>query len=116
MKRPGYNLDYSDYAKMGIAEKVSRSYAEKKSERKEQSEVVMKAISEHMNDVIAKEPEASFVVENQYYGKRNNSELHQKCIQAIKEAAAASDFYSGRDKEEICRNERGYSFNDYICL
>ena len=51
VKRPGYNLDYSDYAKMGIAENVSRSYAEKNLSE-EQSEVVMKAISEHMNDVI----------------------------------------------------------------
>lgn len=100
VKRPGYNLDYSDYAKMGIAENVSRSYAEKNLSE-EQSEVVLKAISEHMNDVIAKEPEASFVVENQYYGKRNNSELHQKCIQAIKEAAAASDFYSAETKKRF---------------
>ena len=100
VKRPGYNLDYSDYAKMGIAENVIYSYAEKNL-NEQQTEVIMKAVSEHMNLVIAKEPEASFVVEDQYYGKRNNSELHQRCVQAIKEAAAAADFYSAETKKRI---------------
>lgn len=100
VKRPGYNLDYSDYAKMGIAENVIRSYAEKNL-NEEQTDVIMKVVSEHMDQVIAKEPEASFVVEDQYYGKRNNSELHQKCVQAIKEAAAAADFYSVETKKRF---------------
>ena len=48
VKRPGSSIDYSDYAKMGIAENVARSYAEKNLST-EQAEVIMKAVSEHMD-------------------------------------------------------------------
>ena len=48
VKRPGSSIDYSDYAKMGIAENVARSYAEKNLST-EQTEVIMKAVSEHMD-------------------------------------------------------------------
>ena len=100
--RPGGTLVYSDYAKMGIAENVVRCYAEKNLSE-EQTEVIMKAVSEHMNQVIDKEPEAEIVDENLYYGKRITDEQNQRAyrmiLQASKEFVANSDFYSDEKKK-----------------
>ena len=90
VKRPGSSIDYSDYAKMGIAENVVRSYAEKNLSE-EQTEVVMKAVSEHMDQLIDKESEASFVVEDRYYGKQYTGDAWVKLKQYIKDMAADSD-------------------------
>lgn len=102
--RPGSTLVYSEYAKMGIAENVVRSYAEKNLS-KDQAEVIMKAVSEHMNQVIAGEPEAEIVDENLYYGKRIMDEQYQRlyrmCRQEVKEAAASADFYSEETKKRF---------------
>lgn len=113
VKRPGGTLVYSDYAKMGIAENVIRSYAEKNLSE-DQTEVIMKAVSEHMDQVIDKEPEAEIVDENLYYGKRIIDEQYQRmyrmCLEAIKELVANSDFYSEEKKKrhaeyvEMCLN------------
>ena len=104
VKNPGSNLDYCDYAKMGIAENVVRSYAEKNLSE-EQTEVIMKAVSEHMDQVIDGEVKADIVDENLYYGKQYTSEEYQKlyrnCRQAIKEAAATADFYSEATKKKF---------------
>ncbi|WP_304408288.1 hypothetical protein [Bacteroides acidifaciens] len=104
VKQPGGTLVYSDYAKMGIAENVIRSYAEKNLSE-EQTEVIMKTVSEHMDQVIGGEPEAEIVDENLYYGKRITDEryqkLYQNCRQAIKEAAVAADFYSEETKKRF---------------
>ena len=102
VKNPGSNLVYSDYAKMGIAENVARSYAEKNLSE-EQTEVIMKAVSEHMDQVIDGEAKAEIVNENLYYGKRYTGEeyerLHQMCLEAAKEAVANADFYSAEKKK-----------------
>lgn len=102
VKRPGGTLDYSDYAKMGIAENVVRSYAEKNLSE-EQAEVIMKAVSEHMNQVIDKEPGSEIVDENLYYGKRITGEEFdrqlRKLYEAMKEFVANSDFYSEEKKK-----------------
>ena len=90
VKTPGSMLDYIDYAKMGIAENVVRSYAEKNLSE-EQTEVVMKAVSEHMDQLIDKESEASFVVEARYYGKQYTGDAWVKLKQYIKDMAADSD-------------------------
>lgn len=104
VKGPGSTLVYSEYAKMGIAENVVRSYAEKNLS-KDQAEVIMKAVSEHMDQVIAGEPEAEIVDENLYYGKRIIDEqyqsLYRMCRQAIKETAATADFYSEETKKRF---------------
>ena len=100
--RPGSTLVYSEYAKMGIAENVVRSYAEKNMS-KDQAEVIMKAVSEHMDQVIAGEPEAEIMDENLYYGKRIVDEQYQRAyrmiLQASKEFVANSDFYSDEKKK-----------------
>lgn len=102
VKRPGGTLVYSDYAKMGIAENVVRSYAEKNLSG-EQADVIAKAVSEHMDQVIAGEPEAEIVDENLYYGKRITDEQYQRAyrmiLQASKEFVANSDFYSDEKKK-----------------
>ncbi len=102
VKKPGSNLDYSDYANMGIAENVTRSYAEKNLSE-EQTEVIMKAVSEHMDQVIDKEVKAEIVDENLYYGKRITGEefdrLFRKLYEASKEFFANSDFYSEEKKK-----------------
>lgn len=102
VKNPGSNLVYSDYAKMGIAENVTRFYAEKNLSE-EQTEVIMKAVSEHMDQVIDGEAKAEIVNENLYYGKRYTGEayerLHRMCLEAAKEAVANADFYSAEKKK-----------------
>lgn len=102
VKQPGGTLVYSDYAKMGIAENVIRSYAEKNLSE-EQTEVIMKAVSEHMNQVIDKEPEAEIVDENLYYGKRITDKEFERAyrmiLEASKEFVANSDFYSEEKKK-----------------
>ncbi len=102
VKSPGSNLVYSDYAKMGIAENVTRSYAEKNLSE-EQTEVIMKAVSEHMDQVIDKEVKAEIVDENLYYGKRITGEefdrLFRKLYEASKEIFANSDLYSEEKKK-----------------
>lgn len=90
VKRPGSSIDYSDYAKMGIAENVARAYAEKNLST-EQTEVLMKAVSEHMDQVIAKEPEASFIVEDCYYGTRYSGGVWDELKQYAKDMVAKSD-------------------------
>lgn len=102
VKKPGSNLVYSDYAKMGIAENVTRSYAEKNLSE-EQTEVIMKVVSEHMDQVIDKEAEAEIVDENLYYGKRYTGEayerLYRMCLEEAKKAVANADFYSEEKKK-----------------
>lgn len=102
VKRPGGTLVYSDYAKMGIAENVVRSYAEKNLSE-EQTEVIMKAVSEHMDQVIDGEPETEIVDENLYYGKRITDEqslrAYRMILQASKEFVANSPFYSEEKKK-----------------
>lgn len=102
VKQPGSNLVYSDYAKMGIAENVVRSYAEKNLSG-EQADVIMKAVSGHMDQVIDGEVEAEIVDENLYYGKRVTGEefdrLFRKLYEARKEFFAKSDFYSEEKKK-----------------
>lgn len=102
VKRPGGTLVYSDYAKMGIAENVVRSYAEKNL-TEEQAEVIMKAVSEHMDQVIDEEPEAEIMDENLYYGKRITDEQSQRAyrmiLEASKEFVANSPFYSEEKKK-----------------
>lgn len=90
VKQPGSGLVYSDYAKMGMAENVVRSYAEKNLSA-DQTEVVMKTVSEHMDQVIAKEPEASFIVEDCYYGKRYSGGVWAELKQYAKDMVANSN-------------------------
>lgn len=101
VKQPGSGLVYSDYAKMGIAENVVRSYAEKNLSE-EQADVIMKAVSEHMDQVIDGEVKAEIVDENLYYGKRVTGEefdrLFRKLYEASKEIFAKSEFYSEEKK------------------
>lgn len=102
VKKPGGNLVYSDYAKMGIAENVTRFYAEKNLSE-EQTEVIMKAVSEHMDQVIDGEVKAEIVDENLYYGKRITDEelqrAYRKLLEASKEFFANSPFYSEEKKK-----------------
>ncbi len=102
VRRPGATLDYSDYAKMGIAENVVRSCTEKNLSE-EQADVIMKAVSEHMDQVIDGEPETDIVDENLYYGKRITGEeydrLFRKLYEASKEIFANSDLYSEEKKK-----------------
>lgn len=102
VKRPGGTLVYSDYAKMGIAENVVRSYAEKNLSE-EQTEVIMKAVSEHMDQVINGEPETDIVDENLYYGKRITGDefdrMLRKLYEASREFVANSPFYSEEKKK-----------------
>ena len=90
VKQTGSGLVYSDYAKMGIAENVVRSYAEKNLSE-EQADVIMKAVSEHMDQVIDGEPEASFVVEDRYYGKRYSGGVWAELRQYAKDMVANSN-------------------------
>lgn len=63
----------------------------------------MKAVSEHMDQVIDGEAKAEIVNENLYYGKRYTGEeyerLHRMCLEAAKEAVANADFYSAEKKK-----------------
>lgn len=63
----------------------------------------MKAVSEHMDQVIDGEAKAETVNENLYYGKRYTGEayerLHWMCLEAAKEAVANADFYSAEKKK-----------------
>lgn len=69
-KRAGSNLDYNDYAKMGIAENQVRAYAAENL-TEEQAEVVNRTVSGYMNHMIQEEMELSYVIEDRYYGKRD---------------------------------------------
>ncbi len=89
-KRAGSNLDYNDYAKMGIAENQVRAYvAENLTE--EQAEVVNRTVSGYMNHMIQKEMESSYVIEDSYYGKRDVNDDIAAIKQYTKDMVAKSN-------------------------
>lgn len=90
LKIPGSSLDYIDYAQMGIVENTIRSFA-KENLNEEQTELVLKTVSDHMGNMISKELEESFVIDDRYYGKRDNGDVVQRMQQYIKDMVAKSD-------------------------
>lgn len=89
-KRAGSNLDYNDYAQMGIAENQVRAYATENL-TEEQAEVVNRTVSGYMNHMIRKEMEASYVIEDRYYGKRNVGDDIAAIKQYTKDMVAKSN-------------------------
>lgn len=89
-KRAGSNLDYNDYAKMGIAENQVRAYAAENL-TEEQAEVVNRTVSAYMNQMIQKEMEPSYVLENSYYGKRDAGDHIAAIKQYTKDMVANSN-------------------------
>ncbi len=63
----------------------------------------MKAVSEHMDQVIDGEPETEIVDENLYYGKRFTDKrfekLHRQILEYRKEVIANSNDYSEAQKQ-----------------
>lgn len=89
-KRAGSNLDYNDYAKMGIAESQVRAYAAENL-TEEQAEVVNCTVSSYMNHMIQEEMESSYVLEDRYYGKRDVGDNIAAIKQYTKDMVANSN-------------------------
>lgn len=89
-KRAGSNLDYNDYAKMGIAENQVRAYAAENL-TEEQAEVVNRTVSSYMNHMIQGEMKSGYVVEDSYYGKWDAGDHIAAIKQYTKEMVANSN-------------------------
>lgn len=76
LPKQGVSLDYRDYAKMGMVEHAIQSYA-KENLNTEQAELVQKTVSDYMERLIANQPEPSYVISGQYYGKRVDDDVVQ---------------------------------------
>lgn len=84
---PRGNLDYCHYANMGIAQNMVRSYG-KEHLTEEQADVINRAVSEYFDQLVENEPEPTEVIEDLYYGKRDNGEKIQKLEEHIRDFIA----------------------------
>ena len=89
-KRAGSNLDYNDYAKMGIAENQVRAYATENL-TEEQAEVVNRTVSSYINHMIQGEMESGYMIEDRYYGKRDTGDHIVAMKQYAKDMVANSN-------------------------
>ncbi len=87
---PRGNLDYSDYAGMGIAQNMVRSYG-KEHLTKEQAEVADRAVSDYFDQLIENEPKATETIDGLYYGKRDNGEKIKELRECIRNYIATGN-------------------------
>lgn len=80
---PRGNLDYRDYASMGIAQNRICSYG-KEHLTKEQADVVNRAVSDYFDKVIEHEPNATETIDGLYYGKRDSGEKIQELREYVR--------------------------------
>lgn len=87
---PGGNLDYRDYAGMGIAQNMIRTYGEEYLS-KDQKEVVNGAVSDYFDRLINHEPKATETIDGLYYGKRDSGDKIQELREYVRNFIATGD-------------------------
>lgn len=87
---PRGNLDYRDYASMGIAQNMVHSYGEEYL-TEEQADVANRAVSDYFEQLIENEPKATETIDGLYYGKRDNGKKIQELREHMKNYIATSD-------------------------
>ncbi len=87
---PRGNLDYRDYASMGIAQNRICSYG-KEHLTKEQADVVNRAVSDYFDKVIEHEPKATETIDGLYYGKRDSGEKIQELREYVRNFIATGN-------------------------
>lgn len=87
---PRGNLDYRDYASMGIAQNRIYSYG-KEHLTKEQADVVNRAVSDYFDKAIEYEPKATETIDGLYYGKRDSGEKIQELREYVRNSISTGN-------------------------